>query len=230
MAALALAAQAGEFSVSPIRAELKPGALSETITVTNHAQQRLRVSIKLMAWSQDEQGKDVYTESADLVYFPRQMDIQPDAKKVVRVGLKSPLGDVERTYRLFIEEINDGFASSSQPVVNFNFRFGVPVFVPPATPKPGFEVLQPVLQHGKLVTPVRNTGNQHVRLTKITVGNGEGYSQDITGWYSLANTQRQYTAEIPPEVCRKSRSLLVVVEGPDLRLDRQLHVDPASCA
>ncbi len=230
MAAVALAAHAGEFSVSPIRAELKPGALSETITVTNHAQQRLRVSIKLMAWSQDEQGKDIYTESADLVYFPRQMDIEADAKKVVRVGLKSPLGEVERTYRLFIEEIRDQFASSDQPAVNFNFRFGVPIFVPPSTPRTAFEVMDLVLQQGKLVIPVSNTGNQHVRPAKVTVGNGDGYSQDLTGWYSLANTRREYRVDIPQEVCRKSRTLLVVVEGPDLRLDRQLHVDPASCA
>ncbi|WP_427913848.1 fimbrial biogenesis chaperone [Ramlibacter sp. MMS24-I3-19] len=228
--AAADALHAGEFSVSPIRADLRPTALSETITVTNHAKERLRVAIRLMAWSQDEQGKDVYTDSADLVYFPRQMDIDPESRKVVRVGLKSATGPVERTYRLFIEEIKDGFATSDQPVVNFNFRFGVPIFVAPQSPKDAFEVLEPDLRQGKVRLAVRNDGNQHVRLTRITVSDGKDFHQDIAGWYSLSGTQRQYTADIPAGICRNAKVLTLSVEGPELKVDRQLHVDPANCA
>src|SRR6476659_5172160 len=65
---------AGEFAVSPIRAELKPNALTETLTVTNYADVPLRVSAKLMEWTQDAGGADVYKDSSDLVYFPRQLD------------------------------------------------------------------------------------------------------------------------------------------------------------
>src|SRR4051794_490094 len=98
------AAAASEFSVTPIRVELKGGAMSETISVANHAKDKLRVGVRLMEWTQDAEGKDVYKDSSDLVYFPRQMEVEGEGKRLVRVGIKSPAGVVERAYRLFIEE------------------------------------------------------------------------------------------------------------------------------
>src|SRR4051812_43535650 len=76
-------AVAGEFSVTPIRVDLKAGALNESITVTNHAKDRLRLAVHLMEWSQDAEGKDVYKDSSDLVYFPRQLEIEGEGKRLV---------------------------------------------------------------------------------------------------------------------------------------------------
>ncbi|WBY03762.1 fimbria/pilus periplasmic chaperone [Ramlibacter tataouinensis] len=231
-AALALCqapAFAAEFSITPIRIELKPGVMSETVTVINHADKPLRVTVKLAAWTQDEQGKDVYTDSADLVYFPRQLDLPPDSKRLVRVGLKTPAGSTERAYRLFVEEIPE-VAAITQPQVNFTFRFGVPIFLPPVQPRAQFEVLEPKLSAGQLSIGVRNAGNQHVRLTKLTISDGGSYQQELAGWYSLAGTQRSYAANLPADVCRRVRKLDITVEGNGLRVDRQLHVDPGSCS
>lgn len=227
--AVAMPCAAGDFSVTPIRAELKAGALNETITVTNHASAKLRVSVKLMEWTQDAAGTDVYNESTDLIYFPRQLEIEPEGKRLVRIGAKAPAGVTERTYRLFIEEEPEPEAQQKGASVNFLFRFGVPVFLPPANPKPEPDVGDATLAAGKLSLPVRNRGNQYFRLTKVTFGNGAGWSSDITGWYSLAGTQRAYTAAVPPDVCAKSKTLTVLAEGEDLRFERSVNVDPAAC-
>jgi fimbrial chaperone protein len=227
---MSCAAGAGEFSVTPIRAELKAGALNETITITNHGQERLRVSVKLMEWTQDETGKDVYKESSDLVYFPRQLEVPPEAKRLVRVGAKVPSGVQERTYRLFIEEEPEAAASVNRPQVSFHFRFGVPVFLPPAVPKPEPQVMEPTLQKGRLAVGVRNGGNQHFRLTKVSVSDGAGHLQELAGWYSLAGSIRTYSAEIPADVCRRAKVLSISLEGEGLRFDRTINVDPASCA
>lgn len=40
---------------------------------------------------------------SDLVYFPRQLELEPDTRKLVRVGAKAPAGTTERAYRMFIE-------------------------------------------------------------------------------------------------------------------------------
>jgi len=232
VAALALAAampaSAGEFSVTPIRAELKPGALSETITVTNHAATPLRVSIRLMEWTQDQAGNDVYKESGDLVYFPRQMDVPPEGKRLVRVGAKSPAGVVERSYRLFIEEEPDT-SSPGAGQVAFYFRFGVPIFLPPVTPRATPDVDPPVLADGTLKVQVRNAGNQHFKINKVTVSDGAGYGQDVVGWYMLPGARRTYVASIPGDVCRKARTLAVGIQGDGIQIDRTLNVDPASC-
>lgn len=222
-------ARAGEFSVSPIRVELKAGSMSETITVTNHAKEKLRVGVRLMRWTQDADGKDVYTDSSDLVYFPRQMELEGEAKRLVRVGIKAPAGVTERAYRLFIEEQPEA-ADSSRPQIAFYFRFGVPVFLPPAVPRSEPEVPEPTLGSGKLSIVVKNPGNQHFRLVKIAISDGAGYQQELVGWYSLAGTQRTYTADIPRDVCRKAGAFSIALEGEGFRLDRKVNVDPASCS
>lgn len=234
LAACALLAQprpaaASEFSVTPIRVELKPGVLSETISVTNHSTERLRVSVRLVEWSQDAGGADIYKESSDLVYFPRQLEMEPNGKRLVRVGVKAPAGTVERTYRLFIEEEPPANAGAARAQVAFYFRFGVPVFLPPAVATPQPEVMEPVLGEGKLSVTVRNAGNQHFRLTKVLFDDGAGFSREVAGWYSLAGTQRTYTADIPADICRKARAFNVTLEGDGIRFDRKVNVDPSRC-
>ncbi|HYD75654.1 fimbrial biogenesis chaperone [Ramlibacter sp.] len=225
---LCATASAADFSVTPIRAELKAGALSETITVTNDSPARLRVGIKLMEWTQDAAGKDVYKDSSDLIYFPRQMDIEPGAKRLVRVGAKSPAVGTERAYRLFIEEMPDPGAQTTT-AVTFYFRFGVPIFVPPAAGKPELEAAPPSLVNGQLRQAVSNPGNKFLRLNRLTVSDGGQFQQDIAGWYSLAGTSRTYTADIPKDVCRNARKLLVRGEGEGISFERELAVDPSRC-
>lgn len=229
-ALLACSAIAGEFSVTPIRAELKPGQMSETITVLNHATKRLRVNIKLMEWKQDAAGKDVYTESSDLIYFPRQMDIEPEGKRLVRVGAKTPAGVAERAYRLYIEEEPELPPTGGRPQVAFHFRFGVPVFLPPPGAKPVPEVGEPQLAKGTVTVAVKNAGNAHFRLNRVAATDGASFAQEVAGWYSLAGTERSYTIDLPREVCRKGGVLHVTLEGEGLRFDRKLNVDPARCA
>lgn len=225
-----LPGRATEFSVTPIRVELKPGAMSETITVINHEQTRLRVSVKLMEWTQDATGQDVYSESNDLIYFPRQLDLAPDSKRLIRVGVKVPAGTAERTYRLFVEEEPDPTTTGARAQVAFHFRFGVPIFMTPAVGKPVPEVLPPTMEKGKLTLVVKNSGNQHFRLNKLSVTDGASFVQELPGWYSLAGTARSYVASVPREVCVRTPVLSVLLEGEGIALERKLTVNPAHCA
>jgi fimbrial chaperone protein len=214
-----------------VRAELRAGALSETITVANRGSATIRVGVKVMEWTQDAAGQDVYTDSTELVYFPRQMELEPNAKRLVRVGARAPAGATERTFRMFIEELPEAVAEPARAQVGVYFRFGVPIFVAPATPRAQAEIGEPTLAGGRLSLLVRNAGNQHFRIDKVTVDDGAGFSREIGGWYTLAGSQRTYRLELPREVCRKARALsLAVVGEAGLRADRKLDVDPARCA
>jgi P pilus assembly chaperone PapD len=157
------------------------------------------------------------------------MELEPDAKRLVRVGAKGPAGAAERAYRLFIEEQPDPAADTSRAQIALYFRFGVPVFLRPAAPRLQPEAAEPTLSGGKISIQVRNPGNQNFRLVKLTFSDGAGYQQDVGGWYSLAGTQRTYTADIPRDVCRKASAFSVALEGEGFRLDRKLDVDPANC-
>lgn len=223
-------AHASEFMVSPVRAELRAGALNETITITNRGDARIRIGVKVMEWTQDAQGQDVYTETSDLVYFPRQMEIEPDGRRLVRVGAKAPAGATERSYRMFIEELPDPAAGAARAQMAVYFRFGVPIFLPPAAPRVETEIQEPTLEKGRVSLRVRNPGNRHVRITRVNVSDDAGFSREVPGWYSLAGTERTYALELPRDVCRRARTLSVAIEGEGLRADRKLSVDPARCS
>lgn len=228
-ALLAPQVQASEFSVTPTRIELRPGAMSDTITVVNHAQSTLRVAIRLVEWTQDAQGNDVYADTTDLVYFPRQMEVGPDARRVVRVGARAPAGTSERTYRVFIEEQPDALPPDARNQIAVAFRFGVPVFLAPAGAKPQAELSEPSLAAGRLSLLVKNSGNQHLRVNTIRVSDGAGYTQEVQGWYALAGAQRTFSIELPRDACRKARTLQVTLEGNGIQAGKSIDVDPARC-
>lgn len=236
-AALALAvalcaglAPAADFTVSPTRVELKAGAMSETISVINHGAAPLRASVRLVEWTQDAEGKDVYKETGDLVYFPRQLEVGPDSRRVVRVGAKAPAGVAERTFRLFIEEEPGPPLPGEKAQVSFAFRFGIPVFLPPAVPRIQVEAGEPVLAGGKLSVLLKNTGNRHVRVTSLRVADGAGFSQEVQGWYTLAGMQRTYSIGLSRDACRRGGVLNVTLlfEGTDA-IARKVQIDPATC-
>lgn len=219
---------AADVSVAPLRADLRAGALNETITISNRSAEPLRVATRLVEWTQDADGRDVYRETGDIVYFPRQAKIDPEGKGLVRVGARSPAGATERTYRLFIEEQVQP-STDARAQVQVAFRFSVPIFLEPATPRTDLQVQEPRLERGKVLVPVHNAGNVHVRLLRVVVDDAVGFRREVNGWYALAGAQRTYAVDVPPEVCRKAGTLNVAVEGEGVRAERQLHVDAARC-
>src|SRR6185369_12141928 len=95
----------GEFGVSPIRVDLDRNTRTSVVRVSNDEQGPLSFQIRAMEWTQDAEGRDVYADSSDLVYFPQQMQVPPLDSRVVRVGYRNPATQVERAYRLYIEEL-----------------------------------------------------------------------------------------------------------------------------
>ena len=229
--ALALAAAsagAAEFAVSPIRIDFEPGRRSATVTVSNDDPRPLRLQLKLMQWTQDADGADVYTESEDLVYFPKLMSVEPKDRRLVRVGLKSAPAASERSYRLFLDEQPDG-APAGASGVNFTIRFALPIFLPAAQPRVSAAIASMTLEQGKLRVAVANDGNQHVRITSVAARADGGFKAEVAGWYLLPGVARVHTIEIPAEACRSLRRLEVTVTADKLSLERGLDVDASMC-
>src|SRR5512143_2941873 len=64
---LPLSSFAGEWRVTPISLGLGKDAKSGVITVSNDAAEKLNGQMKAMEWTQDAEGKDVYSETADII-------------------------------------------------------------------------------------------------------------------------------------------------------------------
>ncbi len=124
-------ALAGEWRVSPIRLELDRKVKSGVLSVINEGGEKLLVQIRAFEWTQDEEGKDQYAETADLVFFPKIMTLEKGEERMIRTGIRVPAAGREKTYRLFIEEIPEPRKGGEGTNVTVAIRFGVPIFVKP---------------------------------------------------------------------------------------------------
>ena len=220
---------AGQFGVSPIRIDLGRNAKSGAITVTNDEQaDTLRAQLRLFEWTQGAGGKDEYKEVEDLVYFPRLMALEKGEQKVVRVGLRTPAVEREKTYRLFIEELPPPPAPGGARVA-ISVRFGVPIFVKPAKEEASGEIDKIDMVKGVLRVGVRNIGNVHFTINSITAASGAAFSKEASGWYLLAGAEREHTIELPAAACTALKQIDVTVKTDKLELKKTLDVNAAMC-
>jgi fimbrial chaperone protein len=232
-AAFASLASAGDFGVSPIRVDLDRGTKSALVTVTNDDHKPLAFQVRVMEWTQDAAGADQYADSTDLVYFPRQLRIPPKESRVVRLGHKAPASNAEKAYRLFIEELADPERDPTRTGVAITLRFGVPVFVRPASVHLAGE-LNLTAAGGAPVALVRNTGTVHFRIATVRyAGIGHGgetlFEQSVDGWYVLAGSQRSYRLAPPPDLCAKAALLRAEAVAEKLVLRAERPFVPQDC-
>jgi fimbrial chaperone protein len=199
-------ARSGEWRVSPVRLELGRNAKSGVVTVFNESDEPLQVQIRAFEWTQDAEGRDRYTKTEDLLFFPRMMIFAEKEERILRAGIRVPAAKKEKAYRLYLEEI-PGPRKDEGVNVAIAIRIGVPVFVKPLKEEPKGEIGMMGMAKGVLTIPVRNAGNVHfiIRSTTVTGENAKGekvFSRDIGGWYLLADASRLYATEIPEDVCR----------------------------
>ena len=227
-------ATAGNWRVVPIKINFDIKTRSEVVTVANDGDQALSLEVSAMEWSQDQNGQDVYQPATDLIFFPKQLVIEPKKERVIRAGVKVPAVSREKTYRLFIREV----PAARQPAENavaIAIQFGVPVFVAPPKAEIKGDIATVVIGQGQVAVTVKNQGNSHFRVSRVklqgkTSGGEALETVETSGWYLLAGTQRTFNVDLPAELCRKADLLEVVVESDRITLTGSTDVDKAKCS
>jgi len=229
-------ALAGEFAVNPVRLELGSGARSGALEVRNEGDHPLGFQVQAKEWTQDTQGRDQYLDTADLVFFPKLMTVEPGQERVVRVGIKRPGAAIEKTYRLFIEELpgNVRAREGTGAQINVLIRFGAPIFVAPVQPQDGLQLSEPTLRQGELTVVATNTGNRHQVIQGIHVKGTDAAGQEVHSLsladrYLLAGATKAYRTVIPPDRCSRLASIAVEIKSDRRTAGQQLHVSPAMC-
>ena len=230
---LPVVAHAGEWQVVPIRLDLGAGAKSGVLTVKNRSDETLNVQLKAFEWSQDQDGKDKYEETADLIFMPKIATLEKQGEQVVRVGVKIPATTREKAYRLFIEEIPKPRKAESTSI-SIAIRFGVPIFVKPLKEEIKGDVERFEAVNGELSAVVTNSGNTHFNITAVNfrLRNAKGdelFSKESKGWYLLGGVSRRYSAPFPPEICREATALEVDVKSDKLDLKKRVEMNVTSC-
>ena len=106
---LGLVLQAGNmagsaFKVTPVRVTFS-GPSSTLLTLKNESDQPLRFQISSFVWSQDAKGAMQLTPTEDIVFFPALLSLNPGEERKVRVAATVAAKEVEKTYRIFFEEL-----------------------------------------------------------------------------------------------------------------------------
>ncbi len=232
------AAQAGNFTIQPMRLELGGGARSAALTVRNDERQAQSFSVRARAWRQDDQGQDHYEDTADLVYFPRLLTVEPGQDAVVRIGVRQGEGEgaVERSYRLFVEELPPAGAlqAGSGAQVRMLVRFGAPVFVRPLKPRRELSIEDLALEGGQVRWILRNAGNQHERVEQMSLrglaaDGAQRFAHPIEARYLLAGRQRRFSIELPAGACRQLARIELSVRTSHSTQDGLLDLPAPAC-
>jgi fimbrial chaperone protein len=209
-------AQAATFDVAPISLTLTAKAVSGTLVVTNRGNESARFHVTAFAWEQNAKGDMQLTPTKDLMFFPAMLTLNPQESRNLRVGVSAKPGSVERTFRVFVQELPSLVTAENQFAgkVSMLVKMGIPVFIEPsAAPKaiPSLSALS--LQRSKFSFNVNNTGNTHFIPDEIKVKPKNGSSVlatlDVSAWYVLAGKKDSYSVTLPTEACVALKSIVV---------------------
>ncbi|MGV8056523.1 MAG: molecular chaperone [Smithellaceae bacterium] len=233
---------ASNFNVNPTSLQLSASVKSAVFNVINNNNEKLNCQIDVKEWSQDKDGKDVYTNTKDIVFFPKIMVIEPNEQRAIRIGITVPAGVKEKTYRIFVEEIpspkKEGGASDSTKQIkaglNIAFRYAMPIFVVPVKPQEKVVIEKVNLEKGTAAAFIKNEGNVHTRLLSVAfkgknAGGKEIFSQNLTGWYILQGISSRYETPMPKEVCQSLATIEVVAQSENYTINGNLNVQKQMC-
>jgi fimbrial chaperone protein len=232
---------ASAFKVTPVRVTFS-GPSSTLLTLRNDSEESLRFQISAFAWSQDAQGGIQLGSTEDISFFPALLTLKPGEERKVRVAATVAATDVEKTYRIFFEELPPLDTPKERPAgaqVRILTRMGIPIFVQPAKGKAEPRIDNGRVQAGKILFDVRNAGNQHFGLQTVKVtglgANGEQlFDRQAEGWYVLAGSPRSYELEVPADACAKLKTIVIEAQT-DLAgesgatLSSKFEVPPGAC-
>jgi len=232
------AVHAADFSVTPMIVEFQRGVRSAEIQVRNLDKQPIRFQVRGTDWSQGETGKNTYSDSRSLIWFPRALELAPGESRIIRVGVRTTPAAREQTYTLFLTEVALGgqdAAKSKGAQIRLLLSISVPVFVPPVRPQPGGAVESFELRGGNLKVVVVNGGNRHfsyreAAIVGLDAAGTKKFTQGVQGRTLLAGSRHEFQVKIPRDVCVQLSELVVNLmtsEPPEIR--RRLDVARAYC-
>lgn len=191
---------AGNFSVSPLRVEMKGSHRLEVLTITNADDAPLSIQIELKNWRQ-QGGDELLDETHDLLVTPPIFKMAPHGQQVVRIALRrdaDPLRELD--YRVLLTEI------PAPPSKDFSgmqvaLQLSLPIFVaPPVFEHSELNWTAKWLADGTVQISASNSGNAHMRVTDFDVqfGSTDRVTHVGVTRYVLPQSSVSWTVR-PPE-------------------------------
>lgn len=187
-------ANAGSFTVAPVRIELTVPRRAASIEVQNTGDRPAQIQVERYRWLADNGGDDGLEATEDVIATPPIFTLAPGQKQIVRVLLfGAPDPAREGTFRIILQEtaLDDPPPNAVQALLRIN----MPMFVTP--PGARSELTWSMQRDGeRWWLLMENTGNAHAHIHGARTLSG----QDIkaTG-YLLPGERRRVAVEAPLE-------------------------------
>ncbi len=164
-----LTASAG-IEISPVLLEMSEQQDKQVVRVRNSSETAKSFQVDVVAWSQSDQEREIYSPTDDLLAVPPLFTLQPGEQQVVRIGLMRDADtDQELAYRVFFTELEPPqLEEKTTSGISIRLRFGVPVFVAPLAPASAgieFVALRTIEKHRFM--ELKNTGNVRVKVNEV---------------------------------------------------------------
>jgi len=164
-------AAAQSLEVAPVSVELVAGAMATTLSVTNHGTETTPIQVRAFVWDQQE-GVDRLTATDDLMASPPIAQVAPEGTQVIRLVLRRPVGTIERSFRLLIDQIPSAGAAGT---VRVALRLSIPVFAEPSAHVAAtltWRVADLGNGHGELIAT--EAGGRHTKVSNVGLVSAAG--------------------------------------------------------
>ncbi len=225
---------ASNFSIQPVRVFFNSGS-TNSVELENLSDTPITLQVNTYAWEHDVSGKDIYTSTKDIIYFPKLVKIPEYQKKIIRLATKVPRGEKERTYRMYVEEIRAPAREKPEKMtIGLAMKIGIPIFVAPYKEDARGTIEKLSLENGTLYTEVKNEGNTHfiIRSIKIAGKDSSGvdtFNSEMAGGYVHGGNSKGFNVTIPPVNCRGIQTVKVDIETDKLTMARTIAVRYDMC-
>ncbi len=236
IALAATEAGAADFTVNPIQIFLSAQTRSAILTVQNTSTEPLRFQLNAFAWAQDATGQMQLSPTTEVIFCPRLLSLAPNEQRIVRVGTSVQPGPVERTYRIFVEELPPSTQQGAPPgQVRVLARMGIPIFVEARAGRAELRLGPPSVQAGRVVFELHNAGTKHVvpvdiRVRGLDASGATVWERPQDAWYVLAGDRRVYEIPVERADCARTSAVTVQVVVGEQTLAERADVTASACA
>jgi fimbrial chaperone protein len=168
--------------------------MRDSVTLTNSGSEAIVFQSRAMVWSQ-EAGKDVETQTREVLISPARVEIPAGEKRVVRIARQRPSAGKTLTYRVHFNELPkpfNGSTSQAQILAEYSLPF---IFEPASVTPP---VLTAKWQGTKIV--FNNTGGKAARISGLGPVGAKPWVPGLVGWVlpgaSMAFPMKQSAASL----------------------------------
>lgn len=203
----ATAATAASLHVAPVRVALTAARPVASVTLGNAEDEEVAVQVEVLGWSQRD-GQDVYEPTPEVLVNPSIFRVPARGQQIVRLGLQAPPADVERSYRVFFQQLPRDQAlpqaGGAGARLQTLLRIGVPVFVPPSASRQDLQwrltpSASPAVAGGTHRLWLDNRGTEHLQLTEVRLKQDGGAEllRKALSWYVLPDQSASIALELP---------------------------------